>query len=204
MTDSNEPNEGIKQLLTQVNVALREFFDVRRQRAENALAQQKAQDALTAKYSELDQPLAEREAELGSRLRELLVPNKAKLLTGKLRSFKTTFGIVSYKQKAETTKVIDAEGLRRQAKKDGKLTTLGEFTRTWKPKKIKDIQAWLKDNPKLAAKYLPFLDTDGGFDELLVKPDTAYFTEYDTNRLTNHSVNLGRADDNEDDKSPDA
>jgi phage host-nuclease inhibitor protein Gam len=204
VSDSSGIPAAISELLGSVNEALREYFDVRRQRAENALAQQKEQDVLTAKYSELDKPLAEREAELGAKLRELLVPNKAMLLTGKLRSFKTTFGIVSYKQKAETTKVVDVNGLRKQARKDGKLTTLGEFTRTWKPKKIKDIQAWLKANPKLAAKYLPFLESSGGFDELFVKPDTAYFTEYDTNRLTNESVNLGRADDAEDDKSPDA
>jgi hypothetical protein len=200
VTDSDKKAPPME-LLGKINDSLRAYFDVRRQRSELRLAQQKEQDALAAKYDELDKPLSAQEAELASTLRSLLVPNKAILLTGKLRSFKTTFGIVSYKQKAETTKVINADGLRKQAKKDGKLTTLGEFTRTWKPKKIKDIQAWLAANPKSAPKYAPFLETDGGFDELFVKPDTAYFTEFDPNKLTNSSVNLGLAE-NEDNTSP--
>lgn len=202
--DSNGGDKPPTQLLSSISKALQAYFNVRRQRAQYALERQTEQDHLSEKYAKLDAPLAKLESEMAAQLRELLIPNKTLLLTGKLRSFKTMFGIVSFKQKAVTTKVADPEGLRRQAKKDGKLTTLGEFTRTWKPKKIKGIQTWLKDNPKQAAKYLPFLQTDGGFDELYVKPDDAFFTQYDPNKLTESAVNSGRADDAEDDTSPDA
>lgn len=204
MHDSSSENLPSRELLSSIGEALRTYFDARRQRAQYALELQKEQDHLSQKYARLDAPLALLESEMAAELRELLVPNKALLLGGKLRSFKATYGIVSFKRKAETTKVVDVDGLRKQAKKDRKLTTLGTFTRTWKPKKIKDIQAWLKNNPEQAAKYLPFLQTDGGFDELYVKPDTAFFTKYDPNRLTESAVNLGRADDAEDETSPDA
>jgi hypothetical protein len=204
MHDSSSENLPSRELLSSIGEALRTYFDARRQRAQYALELQKEQDHLSQKYARLDAPLALLESEMAAELRELLVPNKALLLGGKLRSFKATYGIVSFKQKAETKKVSNADGLRMQAKKDGKLTTVGYFTRTWKPKKIKDILAWLKENPKLAPKYEQFLETTGGYDELYVKPDTAFFTKYDPNRLTESAVNLGRADDAEDETSPDA
>jgi len=200
---SNAQGEAKKTLLKTINTALKEYFDVRRQRAELKLKYEKKQAAVTTKYQAKDEPLAVLEAELAIKLRALIVPNELLLLGGKLRSFATTFGKVSFKRKAETTKIVDAAGFEQQARKDRNLTTLGSFVRTWKPLPIKDIKSWMKANPKAARRYAPFMETGGDYDELYVKPNEPYLTEHDPNQLTASSVNLGKVEVSQD-ESPDA
>lgn len=205
MNDStNSTEEPKKGLLKTINQTLKEYFDVRRERAEIKLVFEKKQSKLAAKYQKSDEPLATLEEELAIKLRSLIIPNELILLGGKLRSFATHFGKISFKKKAETTKVADPAGFEATARKDGTLTTLGSFTRTWKPFKIKDILAWMAANPKRAKKYQQFMEKNGGYDELFVKPNDPYLTDHDPNRLTVESVNLGEAKISQDEQSPDA
>jgi phage host-nuclease inhibitor protein Gam len=205
LNDSND-EQTVKELLSTVNIVLRMYFDVRRQRRQNELDLANKQSALVAEFEKLDQPLSEREAELAASLREQLIPNRVRLLTGKLKSFATTYGSVSWVQKRETLKVIDPKGLEKMARRDRKLGMLGKFVREWKHD-AKKVAVWLKANPDQAKRYEPFVKRDGGYDELFVQSNDAYIKEFDPNRLTDKSVNLGPVDDNkdaEDNASPDA
>lgn len=203
MTDSQEVTEDpVTSLRRQIGTTLKQYFDVRRQRAELKLDHEKKQRKLTEKYEKKDAPLGTLEAELAATLRALVIPNELVLITGRLRSFAARYGNVSFKKKAVSTKIVDPAGFERQARKDRLLTKLGKFVRTWKPDSKAAI-AWLQANPVPATKYEPFLERDGGYDELFVRPNEPYLTEFDPNQLTVKAVNLGRTD-NSQDESPDA
>lgn len=206
MSDStNSGSELPKKFFKTLSQTLKEFFDVRRERAANTLKLEKKQAKLSDKFARLDEPLAQREEELAEVLRALLVPNKFRLLTGKLRSFKTTYGEVSYSKKKETTSITDAKGLEKQARKDGNLGALGKFTRTWKPV-LTNVVSFMETKPQsVTKKYEPFLAYDGGYDELFVKPNEPYIKEFDPDRLSVSRVPLGPSPDpDSQDESPDA
>lgn len=202
MNDSNEENQSVKDLAQAIGQSLREYFDVRRQRSQNRLDLANQQTALVAEFEKIDKPLGEREDALASKIRQQVIPNKVLLLSGKLKSFATTYGSVSFKKKAETTKIVDAAGFENQARRDGNLKRLGKFVRTWKPD-IKAVAAWLKSNPDEAKRYEPFIERGGDFDELLVQSNAAYIKEFDPNRLTEKAINLGPVDDKVEDEASD-
>jgi phage host-nuclease inhibitor protein Gam len=206
MNDSTSQKAELpKRFMETLNDALKEYFDVRRDRAALKLKQEKKQAKLSDKFAQRDAPLVAREAELKEILRGLLIPNKAMLLSGKLRSFKTTYGEVFFTKKRESTSFTDTRGLEAQARKDRNLKALGKFKRTWSPN-LDAVVAFIKNQPKaVAEKYEPFLSTSGGFDELSVRPNEPYITEFDPNRLSYSKVKLGPAPDPvSQDKSPDA
>lgn len=194
VSDTNEEPQPVKELRQSINQTLREYFDVRRQRSQNQLDLANKQSALVAEFEKIDKPLGEREDALAATIRQLVIPNRLLLLTGKLRSFAGTYGNVAFKKKAETLKITDAAGFEKQARRDGNLKRLGKFVRTWKPT-MKVVTEWLKSNPDQAKRYDPFVERGGGFDELFVQSNDAYITEFDPNRLTVKSVNLGPAED---------
>jgi hypothetical protein len=206
MDDSTNQEAALpKRFMETLNDALKEYFDVRRDRAALKLKLEKKQSKLNDKFALRDALLAAREAELAATLRGLLIPNKALLLSGKLRSFKTTYGEVFFAKKRESTSIKDVRGLEKRARRDGNLKALGKFKRTWSPS-LDSVVKFIKDQPKaVAKKYEPFLSHSGGFDELSVRPNEPYITEFDPNRLSVNKVNLGPAPDPvRQDESPDA
>lgn len=185
-TDSTSPD-----VIKTIGQTLKQFFDIRRERAELKLKYDKRIAKATAKFQKADEPLAQQEALLFTELRTLIIPNKAMLLSGKLKSFATTFGIVSFGQKAESYKVVDPKAFEKKARQERRLTQLGKFVRSWKPD-ANTISNWLKSDPKAAERYSSVVEKVGGYDELSVKPNDSYLTDYDPNRLTAKSVNLGQ------------
>lgn len=205
MQDSTETGTELpKKFFKTLNQTLKDYFDVRRDRAANKLKLEKKQAKLTEKFALMDEPLAKLEDELAETLRALLIPNKARLLTGRLRSFKTNYGEVFFAKKKESTSIKDPKGLEKQARKDGNLRTLGKFTRTWKPVLTAVVEFMATKPEAITKKYEPFLSHDGGYDELSVKPNEPYIKEYDPNRLSVSKVPLGPAPDSQDEQSPDA
>lgn len=182
----------LSDVLQTLGETLKKFFDVRRERAMLKLKHDKKVAKATAKFQEADEPLSKLEAELLLELRALVIPNKAILLSGKLKSFATTFGIVSFTQKAEAYRVTDPKGFEKKARRERRLRELGNIVQTWKPN-AKLINKWLQSNPAAAKRFGPFIEKVGGYDELFVQPNDAYLTDYDPNRLTVRSVNLGPA-----------
>jgi hypothetical protein len=180
MNDSTNQEAALpNQFMETLNDALKEYFDVRRDRAALKLKREKKQAKLSNKFALRDAPLAAREAELAATLRGLLIPNKALLLSGKLRSFKTTYGEVFFAKKRDSTSITNPSGLEKRARRDGNLKALGKFKRTWSPN-LAEVVAFIKTQPKaVAKKYEPFLSHSGGFDELSVRPNEPYVTEFD-------------------------
>jgi hypothetical protein len=200
---TEDPNKKAT-LLGEINSTLKTYFDARRQRAQLRLKFERKQAKLTSKFEQEDLPQKAIEEEAAARLRELIVPNSALLISGKLRSFATNFGSVSFKKKPVTESIVDKASFERVARTDGTLKVLGTFTRTWKPKPIKEIKAWMASNPKRAKKYASLITENGGEDQLFVKPSDPYLKEYDPNRLTPESVNLGVVELKQVEQGPDA
>lgn len=192
MTDSDAG--ALKTLVQAIGPKLKEYFDVRRERAENKIKFDKKQSKLTAKYAKADEPLARREEELAAALRELIIPGKLLLISGKIKSVATTFGNISFASKPVAYRVIDARGFEAKARKERRLNQLGQLVKTWKPN-AKNISKWLQSDQAAAKRYAPFVERVGGYDELSVKPNAAYLTDFDPNRLTEQGVNLGPAPD---------
>lgn len=188
MTDTTDSQRtGVLETLGDT---LRKYFDVRRERAALKLKYDRKVARVTAKFQKADESLGKLETELFLELRALIIPNKALLLSGKLKSFATTFGIVSFTNKPLAYRVKDPKGFEQKARKERRLSLLGKFVRTWKPD-AKKIDAWLKSDAKAAKRYGVFVEKVGDYDELFVKPNDAYLTSYDPNRLTAEKVNLG-------------
>lgn len=204
MDDSTNAETPLpKSFFKKLNDTLKEYFDVRRDRAGNKLKLEKKQAKLNDKFALKDEPLAKREDELAEVLRTLLIPNKARLLTGKLRSFKTNYGEVFFAKKKKSTSITDAKGLEKQARKDGNLRELGKFKRSWSPV-LTAVVKFIDTKPKsITKKYEPFLAHDGDYDELSVRPNEPYIAEFDPDHLSVSKVNLGPAPDSQD-ESPDA
>lgn len=205
MTDSaaqtDDPTEG---LVKKIGKRLRKYFEIRRERAELKLDHDKKAARLTAKFEKADEPLAKHQAELEAEIRALIVPNRVALMSGKLKSFATAFGLVSLTWKPASFTITDPKGLEQQARKDGDLKRLGKFKRTWSPT-AKLVIDMMKSDTKRAKRYGPYVQPTGGFDELFVQPNETYYTDYDPNQLTPKSVNLGQVtDDTSQDESPDA
>ncbi|MGB3946187.1 MAG: hypothetical protein WBK76_05120 [Candidatus Saccharimonadales bacterium] len=193
MTDTTEtPDDASAALAKKIGKRLRKYFNVRRQRAELKLDYEAKKAKLDKKFSQEDEPLGKLQAELEVELRALVIPNRVILLTGRLKSFATSFGSVSLKEKPESFTIINASGVEAQARKDGWLNKLGKFTRTW------------KTDARAAQRYKPFVEQTGGYEELFVKPNSTYYTDYDPDQLTPKSINLGAVTDSSQDESPDA
>ncbi len=204
MTDTTEtPDDASAAVAKKVGKRLRKYFNVRRQRAELKLDYEAKKAKLDKKFSQADEPLGKLQAELEVELRALVIPNRVILLTGRLKSFATSFGSVSLKEKPESFTIINASGVEAQARKDGWLNKLGKFTRTWKPE-AKVIVNLMKTDARAAQRYKPFVEQTGGYEELFVKPNSTYYTDYDPDQLTPKSINLGAVTDSSQDESPDA
>jgi phage host-nuclease inhibitor protein Gam len=204
VTDTTEaPEDPTTNLKKKVGKRLRKYFSIRRQRAELKLGYDNKKAKLDKKFNKADEPLAKLQAELEAELRALVIPNRVILMAGKLKSFATTFGSVSIKEKPESFKIIKDEGVEAPARKDGWRDKLGKFTRTWKPD-AKVIINLMKTDPKAAKRYAPYVDHTGGFEEMFVKPNETYYTDHDPDRLTPKSVNLGSVETDSQDESPDA
>lgn len=190
VTDTTD--KKLTSVVQAIGETLKKYFDVRRERAMLKLKHDKKVAKATAKFQEADEPLGKLEAELLLELRALIIPNKMILLSGKLKSFATAFGSVSFAHKTEAYRVTDPKGFEQKARKERRLTLLGKFVRTWKPD-AKKIDKWLRTDPYAVKRYEPFVEKVGGYDELFVQPNDVYLTDYDPNRLTARSVNLGPA-----------
>ena len=204
MTDTTEPAvDATADLAKTIGKRLRKYFNTRRQRAELKLDYDKKKAKLDKKFSSADEPLATLQAELEAELRALVIPNRVILLSGRIKSFATTFGSVSFKEKSESFTIVDADGVQAQARKDGLLNKLGKFTRTWKPS-AKDVIKLMKSDARAAKRYAPFVQRTGGYEEMFVKPNSTYYTDFDPNQLTPSSINLGAVAEDSQDESPDA
>lgn len=204
MTDTTETQQDpVAGLKKKIGKRLRKYFGVRRQRAELKLDYDNKKAKLDKKYHQADEPLAKLQAELEAELRALVIPNRVVLLTGRLKSFATTFGSVSIKEKPESFTIVNPGGIEDQARKDGWLNKLGKFTRTWKPDASVVIDL-MKTDARAAKRYAPFVEQTGGFEEMRVRPNETYYTDYDPDRLTPKSINLGSIETSGQDESPDA
>jgi hypothetical protein len=203
VTDSSDQEAaGFTAFVAQLDNMLREFFNVRREQAALGLREQKEVDELKAHYAELTKPYADREAELKVMLAAMIVPQKAMLINGRLRSFSTRYGDVLFEKKRETTKVIDTAGVEAVARKRGELLKLGTFSRVWKLDTKRFVKRFKADKV-FARHYASFVEQTGGQDELFVRPNDRFIKKFDNDRLTDKRVPLGPAPDVQD-ESPDA
>lgn len=180
------PIDDVKQAISEL---LKDLFGVLRQQKELENEYAKKNGELKAWFDPKNQQLEQQLSDIKAKLFVQISSNRSALLTGSLKSFAMLYGIVSFRQKRMTFKITNKTAVEELCRKHRVLTSVGSFERTWKPD-TSALKAWLTQNPDIAVQFQPFIEQIGGFDEIYATPNDTFFTEFDTNRLSNESVKL--------------